>query len=140
MRVQPLGAGAGVPLDDPDQGRDDLVRRLLKRTLERHGHTVVVVGDAAQARTAWAARDGEFSLVISDLVMPGENGLLLCNALQAERPDLPILIITGFAPADIVGEDRTIGYPVLPKPFSARQLLDAVRDLLEREGHGVLLG
>ncbi|MBT8495999.1 MAG: response regulator [Deltaproteobacteria bacterium] len=109
---------------------DNLVRRLLKRTLERHGYRAMVVDCAAKAREAWSARDGEFSLVISDVVMPGENGLLLCRALREDRPDLPILIITGFAPAEIVGEGGTIDYPVLPKPFTTAQLVAKIRELL----------
>ena len=109
---------------------DNLVRRLLKRTLERNGYQAVVVDCAAKAREAWAARDGNFSLVISDVVMPGENGLLLCKALREDQPELPILIITGFAPAEIVGDDGTIDYPVLPKPFTTAQLVGTIRDLL----------
>ena len=110
---------------------DSLVRRLLKRTLERHGFHTVVVDSAAKAREAWAARRGEFALVVSDVVMPGENGLLLCQALREDNPELPILIITGFAPAEIVGDTGTIDYPVLPKPFTTAQLVAAIQALTD---------
>jgi two-component system cell cycle sensor histidine kinase/response regulator CckA len=107
-----------------------LVRRVLERTLERHGYQTVVVNSAAKAREAWTARDGQFALVVSDVVMPGENGLLLCRALRGDRPGVPILIITGFAPAELVGASGTIEYPVLAKPFSTAALIDSIRDLL----------
>jgi len=70
--------------------------------------------------------------VVTDVVMPGENGLLLANALREDRPELPILVITGFAPAEIVGDGGSIDYPVLPKPFTTAQLVGAVESLLPR--------
>lgn len=102
------------------------LRTLSRRALEAAGHEVLVAEDAAAACAALAA-GFEPEVVVSDVTMPGEmDGLALAEALRAERPDLPIVLISGYAEA-MVGEGRLRqGVRFLAKPFRMADLLAAV--------------
>ena len=101
------------------------MRVLLKRILENDGHTVEVADDAPRAIERFRA--DTFSLVISDVVMPGSSGLELREELAAIDPGVPCVLISG---ADIEGglryaaaRYRTI---FLAKPFDPEELLKVV--------------
>ena len=66
-----------------------------------------------------------FDLVVSDIVMPGGmNGVELARTIRARRPDLPILLVTGYA-----GSATSTEFPVLRKPYRFEQLRQAIADL-----------
>ena len=74
-----------------------LVAMVLADWLEAEGHEVVVTGDGAEALAA--ARDLDaLDLLITDLRMPNLGGEGLIRALWAERPGLPVLVVTGSPP------------------------------------------
>jgi two-component system, cell cycle sensor histidine kinase and response regulator CckA len=107
--------------------RADLLS-VVTTVLEGAGHRVRVAASAPDAVAASAA-DGvawpPIDLLITDVVMPGMNGRELADALRAERPDLPVLFMSGYT--DL--EQGLLELPrsrFLPKPFSVEQLLDAV--------------
>jgi len=112
---------------------DEMIRDLIGRTLERKGYHAVTAECAADARAIWGRRRAEIALLITDVVMPGENGLELAASLQREAPELPVLVITGYAPAELIGRSRNSEHPLLTKPFTAAQLLSRVRGLLRSE-------
>ncbi|HET8997466.1 MAG TPA: ATP-binding protein [Acetobacteraceae bacterium] len=104
---------------------DSMVRETTREMLLMSGHTVV---EAATPEAALALlRDGEqFNLLVADFSMPGMTGVQLAERAHELRPQLPVLIITGFAEADGLQPTARV-WPVLRKPFYAADLADAVR-------------
>jgi CheY-like chemotaxis protein len=70
----------------------------------------------------------EFDLLILDVLMPGMSGDAVAALLRRAKPDLPVLLMTGDSGGDFVA---TREFPLLLKPFTEQQLLDAVRGLLD---------
>lgn len=71
----------------------------------------------------------EIDCLISDVNMPVANGFALLRAVRAERPDLPVILITGHP--DMLGQFPAIGhdhYRLFKKPFNGEDLLTAVSD------------
>ncbi len=100
---------------------DAEVRAVVAAQLESAGHQVVV---QASARAAVAALEaGErFDLVLTDFAMPDLSGVEVAARVRACCPDVPVLLITGFAEMG----DTPVGMPVLTKPFTGDQLHAAI--------------
>src|SRR5690606_9609297 len=80
---------------------------------------------AAEALTVLEA-EPEVDMVFSDMVMPGQmDGRALAQAIRASRPDLPVLLTTGFS--DAAAAARADGLMVLPKPYRIDALETALR-------------
>lgn len=105
---------------------EDFVRLMMRRILGGAGHRTVEAGDGLQAlRTL--GRDGHgVRLVISDVAMPRMSGDELAAEIRARWPELPVLLISGYA--------RSLSSDVefLPKPFDSQALLQRVDALLNR--------
>ncbi len=107
------------------------VRKLVVRTLSRHGYKVLEAGTGKDALAVVAQAGDELRLLISDVVMPVMNGPEMARRLKETRPDLKVMYMSGYA-----GEMMTRGgvleenTPVLGKPFTALELLQRVRELL----------
>jgi two-component system copper resistance phosphate regulon response regulator CusR len=79
------------------------------------------------------ARKGNFGIIISDIIMPGINGLDLCRQLRAERIQTPVLMLTALGATDDVVTGLDAGADdYLIKPFEFRELLARVRALAKR--------
>jgi DNA-binding response OmpR family regulator len=104
------------------------VRELVERILRKAGFEVIAAQDALVAlRTASTA--GPFDLLVSDVVMPGMNGIELARELRASRPDLRVLLISGYT-EEAVGRVGPDGLDLLAKPFTADELLGRIRRVL----------
>jgi len=114
----------GIILVADDQ---ESVRALLRRELSEAGHTVLEAGDGAEALHLVRRRNGAVDLILSDVVMPQMNGTELATHIGGEFPDIPVILMSAFAPAGVarVGYGDTM-VPVLQKPFDPRQLIDLV--------------
>jgi len=111
---------------------DTLVRELLGEALQHHGYDVVQAEDGGTA-LAWLATGQPVDLMITDFAMPEMNGLELIAEVLASRPDLPIILLTGYADAK-VGENLaalTAGTGVLlQKPIRVKDLTARITDRL----------
>ena len=89
-------------------------------------------GDAALE--LWNARKHEFDLLVTDLVMPGDlDGQALAARLREERPDMRVLLTTGYVNQTIdEGRFAALGMELLRKPYTAEELLLSVRRCLDR--------
>ncbi len=108
---------------DDDEG----VRKYFKRLLEGMGYTVELAenGDTGRAR----AVDLKVDLVITDLMIPGNpSGMDLVKALRAQRPDCPIVVVSGHPTGDRLKLADELGVEFLTKPFE----LSFIRKVLER--------
>jgi len=115
----------------------DVVRLTLRKFLERGGHKVTECGSADEAEDL--LRRWTPDIVVTDLWMPGRDGLSLIRTLRQGRVRLPVLAITGGAPglsqASSLDEARLAGADrVLMKPVGIQELLSSVQDALERKG------
>ena len=111
---------------------DPRLRERLARYLTGEGFRVTSAGDSAEARTQLRVINPD--LMVLDVMMPGENGLDLTQALRQEgRETLPILLLTARG----APEDRIAGFEAgaddyLGKPFEPRELVLRIRALLRR--------
>ncbi len=123
--VDMFNAGEGnlvLVVDD-----DAMVRRTTTATLAELGYNVVEAPGGATAVEIVRARPDRFSVVLLDLVMPGMTGSETFRALTAIRPDLPVVVCTGYAADSHIDTDvkrRIAG--LVQKPFTAERLARAL--------------
>ncbi len=105
---------------------DDSVAMLVNDMLDQLGYSVTRVDGAAAALNVLAS-DSEPDLMFSDIMMPGGiNGVDLAKQVKQTHPKLPILLTSGYA--DMLKSAATAeGVEILPKPYSLRQLSEALR-------------
>ena len=107
------------------------VRRVIQRTLERHGYQVVTAAEGAEALTLFARHGAEIRAVLTDMMMPGMDGPALIRAVRQQAPRLPIFGMTGIGErADIKGLEALNVAPLLTKPFNSTGLLGLLRQAL----------
>lgn len=110
---------------------EEIVRLLVARALTEAGFSVVEAGHGGAALALLESGSYDFDLVVCDLVMPGLNGHDLARWLGANRPDLPILLISGYPLPYLEAHDLyDPDLPLLRKPFLPSRLLEAVRETL----------
>jgi two-component system cell cycle response regulator CpdR len=111
---------------------DTSLRTFLARALKKAGHDVAAVGDGAEALALVQGK--AFDLLLSDIVMPGLDGIALSREAGRLHPAMRIMFITGFA---AVALNERNGAPrgahVLSKPFHLKDLVAEVEGLLARD-------
>ncbi len=111
-----------------------LTRRTLQLALENAGHSVATAEDADTGLAL--ARTLGFDVVVTDIVMPGRDGLDAIVQLRRERPNLRLVAISGSGHAgkvDVLRLARDLGADrTLEKPFLSGSLIAAVKDCLDR--------
>ncbi|MBO6783734.1 MAG: sigma 54-interacting transcriptional regulator, partial [Alphaproteobacteria bacterium] len=122
-------SGATILVADDDRG----IRTVLSQALGRIGHDVRTTGTAANL-WRWIS-DGEGDLVITDVVMPDENGLDLIPRIRKIRPDLRIIVMSAQNTLlTAVRATERGAFEYLPKPFDLKEVVEVVqRALAERE-------
>jgi two-component system, cell cycle response regulator CpdR len=111
---------------------DEPVRGFVKRALEMDGHTVMAEADGAAALDRLVAENGAFDLLLSDIRMPMMDGIALALSAGRDFPDLPILLMTGFADQRERAHNlEAIIEDVVTKPFSLAEIRGAVTKILE---------
>jgi PAS domain S-box-containing protein len=116
---------------------EDAVRALGRRILTEGGYRVTATSRGAEAVRLLEDPRQEFDLLISDVVMPGMRGIELARRAHELRPELPVLMMSGYT-TPMAEEDRRAmaEAPLLEKPFSRRDLLGQVRTLLDERAEG----
>jgi CheY-like chemotaxis protein len=108
---------------------DNAVRELVTRIIASRGHEVTAVVDGAYALEAIGS--GQFDLLVTDIVMPRLDGIALALALAKSHPELPILMMTGYAMERQRAHDlEELVHRVLSKPFTVDQFLAALGESL----------
>jgi CheY-like chemotaxis protein len=113
--------GVALLVDD-----EDLVRMSTANMLSDLGYAIVDVGSAEEALRV-LDRGQPVDIVITDHLMPGMTGTELARQVQSARPDLPILLVSGYAELDGIDADL----PRLTKPFRADDLAAALLSLVK---------
>jgi CheY-like chemotaxis protein len=116
MRVSPTGWGRVLAVDD-----DSEVQSVMRLVFDRCKIDGVIALDAPSAVNAWDACHGAFDMLVTDVVMPnGPTGIDLARALRQRKPDLKVVIMTGYS-SELLKPDslKMPGRPprVMLKPF-----------------------
>src|SRR5881275_2193353 len=113
--------GATILVADDDRA----IRMVLNQALARLGHDVRMTGNAA---TLWRwVADGDGDLVITDVVMPDEDGLDLIPRIKRVRPDLRVVVMSAQSTLMTAVKAAQRGaFEYIPKPFDLRDLLAVV--------------
>jgi CheY-like chemotaxis protein len=111
---------------------EEAVRRVIAAALTRSGYTVLDAEDGRGALTVAETLLDGIDLLVTDLMLPDTTGADLADAIRARRPSLPVLLMSGYAPTEVL-HDRVYGRGLsfLEKPFMMDQLLSAVSQALE---------
>lgn len=107
------------------------IRDLLKKSLSKEGYEVIDVENGVLA-IELVERE-KFDLVISDIRMPKMSGMELFRRIRSEFPDLPVILVTGYA--DIEGARKALkegAVDYISKPFKLEELLKSVHEAFER--------
>jgi DNA-binding NtrC family response regulator len=124
---------AAVPRDD--NGReyvlvvDDepMIRQFAARVLREEGYGVHEASDGAEALELIRVGIVNLAVVVSDIVMPRMNGVQLLQALSTLRPELPVILMSGYGTAQLAERGIATLCAVLSKPFPPAALVAEVR-------------
>lgn len=105
---------------------DEVIRELQCEILERHGYRVLSAADGESA--AGLVANADIDLLLTDVMMPGISGAVLADRLRASQPNLKVLFVSGYPDDAPNRANQTI--PLLPKPFTAPDLLTHVRQAI----------
>lgn len=112
---------------------DEAVRAFLEKAFELDGHEVRTAEDGAMALEVLTEEQGDFDLLLTDIQMPVMDGIALALSAVRDFPELPILLMTGYANQ----RERAHGLDelvedVIMKPFSLADIREAVGDVLDK--------
>jgi CheY-like chemotaxis protein len=124
-RIETRDSGGGTILLVEDE---ELVRTLACEILEGAGYDVLMATDSDEAVDLSAAHPGEIHLLLTDLVLPGMSGVDLSRAIQAHRPEIRTLLVSGYDNGLLGPEERML--PFLQKPFDRSLLLERVNEVI----------
>jgi len=142
----PRAKGVPQPLRPPEAGReipsgvetvlvvedDDGVRELAQRVLQRQGYTVLTARNGQEALELSNRHPTPIHLLLTDVIMPGLSGRELAEQLQAHRPDLKLLFMSGYTDEAIARHGvLSPGVALVQKPFSPVELARKVRAVLD---------
>jgi two-component system cell cycle sensor histidine kinase/response regulator CckA len=107
--------------------------RLASQALTQAGHTVLTAADGYTA-IEMIESGAQPALLVSDVSMPGMDGVALARAARAICPGLPVLLLSGYAAATLAVDMAAEGWRFLAKPCHAEELRDAVAAALAKPG------
>jgi two-component system cell cycle sensor histidine kinase/response regulator CckA len=124
----PQGQGTVLLVED-----ESFLLEVTCEILESAGYRVLKTRNAAEAISAFRQFQTIVRLLLTDVVLPGQNGRDLANELRSIRPNLKIIFISGY-PENVVTRHgiQEDGMSYLPKPFSLQSLTRKVRQVLEQ--------
>jgi two-component system cell cycle sensor histidine kinase/response regulator CckA len=136
------GAGGDTPAPRSRGGErillvddEEVLRRLARAVLLRHGYEVIDAAGPVAALDLAAEQPGTFQLILADVMMPTMNGHELVERMRPHQPRARVLYMSGYA-GEVDGSSELLT-PFLEKPFRPRQLLEAIRVVLDAPPDGV---
>jgi signal transduction histidine kinase len=124
----PLGKGETVLVIDDEAS----VLTITSQTLEEFGYKVLPANNGAEGVALYAQRQNEIAVVLTDLMMPVMGGGATVHALLKMNPEVKVIVVSGLDPSDraLQAADSRIAH-FLPKPYTARALLEKLREVIE---------
>ncbi len=112
---------------------DPVVRRMVVRLLNKHGYRVIESSNGEEALRAAAREEGAIHVLLTDVIMPRMGARELIDEIQKLRPDIKVLLMSGYADDKQLREKAGAQQiPFLEKPFSEITLVYKLRLLLDR--------
>jgi two-component system cell cycle sensor histidine kinase/response regulator CckA len=108
---------------------DEAIRRLIQRILQQQGFHVIEASDGAEALKVASAYAEPVDLLLTDVIMPKVNGLVLAQLLSQERPGIGVLYMSGYVEQSMLLQKHPESI-LLQKPFTPDALIAAVRQIL----------
>lgn len=138
------GPGRDAPAPGDSRGRgekilviedDPGVLSFAETVLKGNGYTVLTAASAMEARVVFHEHQDSLGLIFSDVVLPDKNGLDLVDEFGSEKPGIRVLMTSGYMDEKSLSRIiRDNNYRFLPKPYTMKDLLAAVRVLLDGSG------
>ena len=120
------GAGTVLVVDD-----EPMIRRLGAKILRDAGYRVLVAGDGDEAIRIFNEDPNSVDVVLLDMSMPGKSGKAVLAALKERRPDVKVVLMSGFGECEalrVIGTNRFLAF--LQKPFNAGELPGVIASVL----------
>ena len=117
---------------------DPFIRSMLTRFLQREGYRLTAAMDGPSALEAWTAAQGQFDLLITDMVMPnGLSGAQLAERLRGQNPQLKAILISGYSQELLEADTEQLkSIRMLMKPFTHEKITETIREVLDVPGAG----
>ena len=103
------------------------VRRIARRALLEGGFEVIEAADGAEALDLVDGSTDPLGVVVSDIVMPKLNGVQLLQRLSITHPELPVILMSGYAGPELAARGVQAPFSLLDKPFNPEELVAEVR-------------
>ena len=113
-----------------------LVREFTRQVLESAGYRVITAADGAEAIARFGEHEPDVDMLVLDVIMPKCSGREVHETVAARRPEVPVLFCSAYT-QDLLHHEHMLELPagrLLQKPFTARDLLHNVRQLLDGRG------
>jgi PAS domain S-box-containing protein len=113
---------------------EEAIRNASRRILEKNGYRVVTATDGAEGLITYVQRASEIDAVLTDLLMPGMDGMALIRSLRGYALDLPVVAMSGLPEQE--QELKAAGVKIsafVRKPFSSEELLNVMHHILRKE-------
>ena len=108
----------------------EMVLRALHNYLEKRGYNVLEAHDGEEALLLAECFPAMIHVLVTDLVMAKMNGRELARQLMPLRPEMQVIMMSGFPDEIMVQQELTPHIPILPKPFPPKRLWEAIEDVL----------
>jgi two-component system, cell cycle sensor histidine kinase and response regulator CckA len=111
---------------------ESAIRALVRKILKRQGYQVLEASNGDEALRVLAEQNGSVDLLLTDVMMPGMNGVDLSQKAVAEWPGIRVLFVSGYTDENVLeGGQFPVGTAFLQKPFTLVGLLGKVREVLD---------
>ena len=129
--VMPAFGGTETLLIAEDE---EMVRTFMQKIFKRAGYKVIAAIDGEDAVAKFRGNQESISLVLSDVIMPGKNGVEILEEVRKMKPDTKVLFISGYT-ANVIHEKGVFeeGIDYIAKPFEKDKLLQKVREVLDKD-------
>jgi len=111
---------------------DDMVRKMLKKTLSSLGYTIIEAENGKQGQSVFEAFQGTIDLVLTDVVMPEKNGIAMAMELQKRSPELKVILMSGYTENAIIHNGLSdLDTHFIQKPVTPKTIALAVQNVLD---------
>ncbi|MBT8207632.1 MAG: response regulator, partial [Acidimicrobiia bacterium] len=126
-RQRPTNQGGTVLIVEDE----DSVRRLAAEMLRDVGYNCLTATNGRDALELFESWEGDIDCVLTDMIMPEVGGVALLAELQSRRPDLPVILMTGYS--DLADVRAAHEVEIIEKPFTMNVLTSAISTILQSE-------